>query len=308
MSSESSILHEHVPMLRDALRRSLDPRLQQAAAFGHIEYLVEEKITQNTLDIYEFMGNARATRAGAPNGTNPFRKLREFFLPFLNKVLLRASVRTAACSNTIHLDPVAGTIVHIDWGIVPSNQSSNYSAEDPSTWLNMHLEWPKTIEEDSSYRNWLMELFPELDGFFDTSYFETNHSLYQCTVEDSLLEHALFRGIPPALFGKQDLNEALQSASQECFGHAEAKWFHVNVHDNLQRVVEQFGRYDFAYPLEPLFLLINHHRAREGGTTYAGIGSADREWCFLIQDGLHLVICGPQRFVALVLSKLRLPT
>ena len=91
-----------------------------------------------------------------------------------------------------------------------------------------------------------------------------------------------------------------------CFGHDNAKWFHVNVHDGIVRVVEKIGRYDYDYPLVPIYIFLNYHQADEGGPTYAGLVSSQREWLLLFADGLHISVHSNQTFVDSVVAKLTL--
>ncbi len=168
--------------------------------------------------------------------------------------------------------------------------------------MNMNLEWFNTIEDDVSYRQWLEStLFPE---FFEESVFEESRTLYRVDLVDSLLQHAIYRGVPTAGFQKAELNIAVRDSSEHTFGHHQTKWFHVNVHDNLARVVERFGRYDYDWPLVPIYIILEYHQAMEGGTTYAGLASANREWVLLFTDQTCITVHGPKSFVEAVCSTL----
>jgi hypothetical protein len=291
------ILTEYVPLLREALMAHAEPKVRQVGAEGEIEFLVEYDVSADELSILDQLIGAISANY-RPGTAHRLQSLVDALRPHLGKKLLRASMQCAARRHEIYVDPVARKIVHLLWGEVPHNQAPNFDPADRSTWLNMHLDWAKTVDDDPAYREWLEStLFPIPDEFFNPAAFEASRTLYSYKLQDSLLEDAVYRGIPRAPFQKTELNDAVRDASAELFGHIRAEWFHVNVHDNVARFVEKFGRYSFDYPLVPVYVLLVHHQALEGGTTYAGIASAEREWVLLFEDGFHISVHGPLRFV-----------
>ena len=171
--------------------------------------------------------------------------------------------------------------------------------------MNMNLDWPHSVERDTAYGRWLeSKLFPE---FFQHSIFEHMRTLYRVQLVDSLLQHAIYRGVPQATFQKSELNDAIRDLSQDLYNHHEAKWFHVNVHDNLVRVVERYGNYDFGWPLVPIYIMLEYHQAEEGGTTYSGIASANKEWVLLFTDETSITVHGASEFVDAVADRLNVP-
>ena len=169
--------------------------------------------------------------------------------------------------------------------------------------MNMRVEWPNTIERDASFTKWLESVVFRGDEF-DAQAFATSHTLYHVELQDTLLEDAVHLGVPAAGFTKLQLNDAIRRSSIECCGHDDTKWFHVNIHDGIVRVVEKFGRYDYDYPLVPLYIFLNYHHADEGGPTYAGLASAKKEWLLLFDCGLDISVHGGRNFVDSVVSQL----
>jgi hypothetical protein len=301
------IIDEHVPLLQRVLVADADPEIRQIGEHGEILYLVEHDVTQNELEILDQLIAFASSGKHAPSVAQARQSHRDALRPYVGMKLLKAGMACAARQHEIYIDPARSTIVDFIWGALSCNQAANFDPSDPSTWLNMHHDWYRTIEDDVVFREWLEStLFPSPNEFFDDASFEASRTLYEVKLQDSLLEHAVYQGIEPAVFQKDELNAAIRDVSLELFGHCEAKWIHVNVHDNVARSVEMFGRYSFDYPLAPVYVLLIHHQAEEGGTTYAGVASANREWVLLFEDGLHISVHGPKSFVDRVCESLRL--
>ena len=278
------VAEEHVPLMRRALAASTDPCLVELGKDGRIKYLVVDDVTELTVEIYDVLIEPLSSENRPPNAEVPLQKLRDAIQPYVGKQLLRAGIALPGREYEIHVDPVTETVLHF------------YV-------FAMGFDWPDSIEEEPAYHQWLESvLFRE--EFFDETIFEASQTLYEVQLHRSLLEDAIYRGIEPARFQKADLNAAVRDASSEFYGHHETKWFHVNVHDNLAREVEQFGKYSFDFPLEPIYNMLEHHQAMEGGTTYAGLASAHREWVLLFEDVLHISVHGERRFVERVVESL----
>lgn len=172
--------------------------------------------------------------------------------------------------------------------------------------MNMNLTWPQSVLQDAQTTAWLeQQLFPE---FFDHTVFEASASLFRFQIEDSLLEDALYRGVPQTGFQKAQLNDAVNQAAIRTCGTSDALWFHVNIHDNLVRQVERFGRYDFDWPLVPIYIMLIYQQAAEGGTTYAGLLGADRSWVLLFADQTSISVHGKPSFVNDVCQTLNMET
>jgi hypothetical protein len=173
-----------------------------------------------------------------------------------------------------------------------------------STDENMDLGWYKTEVVDPFFRRWL-ENVPFPRRYFEPAAFPAHQSLYRVESKaSSLLEAVVHRGIPSAGFSESDLSSAVSAACDELGEAHDAWWFHVNVHDGVARVVERFGHYNWAQPLLPIYILLNHHTAKEGGTTYAGLVSPQRKWMLLFEDGMSISIHGTQQFVNAVSRRL----
>ena len=305
--SQTAILIEHIPLVRRVLATSSDGIVRDMGTHGEFLYLVEYEVAQEDLDVQDQLIAIMSSKGYAQAAVQAWRRHCDALQPYLGRKLLKAAIQFAARRHEIFIEPDSGTIVDLIRGEVPPNQAANFDPSDRSTWLNMHLEWFKTIEEDPAYREWLEStLFPPPTEFFDAEVFEASRMLYDVRLQDSLLEDAVYRGIPSAGFQKAELNTAVRDAASELFSHCEAKWFHVNVHDNVARFVEKFGHYSFDYPLVPIYILLIYHQAEEGGTTYAGVASATREWVLLFEDGLHISVHGPKAFVDRVVESLGL--
>lgn len=282
---QQPVAQQHVPLVRQVLVTNVEPLLNEFGKNWEFIYLVEENVTQADLDIYNQLIKA------APHA-NGLQKQIDALQPYVGKLLLKAKMRLPGRQYEFFIEPVDETVVHF---VVHQN--------DPS--INMNLEWPYTIEDDPEYQDWLESVLFR-DHFFDESIFESSQTLYRVDLQDSLLEDAIYRGIRPAPFQKRELNDAVRDTSLSLYGHAATKWFHVNVHDNLARVVEQFGRYSYRSPLVPIYVFLQDHQAKEGGTTYAGLASARREWVVLFEDYLHISVHGERRFVESILESLDL--
>jgi hypothetical protein len=169
--------------------------------------------------------------------------------------------------------------------------------------MNMNLDWPKSIEQNPSFQKWLETKVFARDEF-NPKLFTASRLLYRYELQESLLEDVVHRGVPAAGFSKAQLSEAIQQSAVQCYGNDVAKWFHVNIHDGIVRVVERIGRYDYDYPLIPLYALLRYHEADEGGPTYAGLVSAEKKWLVLFDSGLEISVHGDQEFVDSVVEKL----
>lgn len=169
---------------------------------------------------------------------------------------------------------------------------------------NMDLRWYKTEQVDNDFKHWLEQVvFP--DDCFREAAFESGASLYHFDLNRSLLEQVVHYGVPSAGFTEAQLNAAIREACNEVEQSEDVWWFHVNVHDGIVRVVEKFGRYNYSYPLVPIYILLNHHQAEQGGTTYAGLVSPHRSWMLLFDCGNSISVHGSHAFVRTVVRKVR---
>lgn len=170
--------------------------------------------------------------------------------------------------------------------------------------VNMCRNWKDTEIKDPDFRAWLYDIFPEHTHYnLNTDIFEANQSLYHFDLYRSLLVQALHYGFPSAGFSEAQLSQAIMEACKEAGLPIDAWWFHVTVPDGCYRIVERFGRYNYAYPLMPIYILLEHHPAIEGGPTYAGLVSPDRSWLLLFDSGESISVHGPQVFVDAVVRR-----
>jgi hypothetical protein len=164
---------------------------------------------------------------------------------------------------------------------------------------SMKVRWPKTVLKDTEeIYIWIeRNLFPE--DFLRLSVFGAWQELYRCSFPTDLLELVVFGRPQPASFSKADLNDAIMGACRTCGYDTSAYWWSVNVHDNIVRVVERVGIYDFANPLEPLLLQIAANPAAQGGHCYAGLLDSGRRWSLTIEesgDEFAISVQGPPEF------------
>lgn len=175
--------------------------------------------------------------------------------------------------------------------------------------VNTRSNWMDTELKDKNFEDWLRnDIFPMIDlglhGYsLNTKAFEASQSLYYFDLYRSLLVQALHYGFPAAGFSEAQLSLAILEACKESGLPIDAWWFHVNIHDNSYRVVERYGRYNYAYPLAPIYTLLEHHQAIEGGATYAGLASPDGTWLLLFDSGTSISVHGPQAFVDAVVRQ-----
>lgn len=175
--------------------------------------------------------------------------------------------------------------------------------------VNMRRNWMGTEFKDKNFEDWLRnDVFPMinlgLNGYFlNTKIFEANQQLYYFDLYRSLLVQALHYGFPAAGFSEAQLSLAIMETCKEVGLPIDAWWFHVNIHDGSYLVVERYGRYNYAYPLMPIYNLLEHHQAIEGGSTYAGLASPDHSWILFFDSGTSISVHGPQAFVDAVVRR-----
>ena len=82
-----------------------------------------------------------------------------------------------------------------------------------------------------------------------------------------------------------------------------ARWFQVNVHDNLASELERSGDYPYPLgeigpPLMHLYRLLEEHPAMEGGTSYVGLLGYGRDWLLLLEleNDFSIAVYGPEVF------------
>lgn len=175
--------------------------------------------------------------------------------------------------------------------------------------VDMRRYWQDSALKDEHFEAWLMnDLFPTIDlglhGYFlNTDIFEANQTLYYFELYRNLLVQAVHYGVPAAGFSEEQLSLAIMEACKEVGLPIDAWWYHVNIHDGSYRVVEQYGHYNYAYALMPIYTLLEYCQAIEGGSTYAGLASPDGTWVLHFDSGTSISVHGPQAFVDAVVRR-----
>ncbi len=284
------IAEEHVPVVRRALAASDERVLQALGQPGTIDYLVDEKIIESAVTVYDSL--IAAERAGMCRifAVERMQRLRDALAPFVGQRLLRTAMWHAGSSYGIYIDPVSERIVH--WS---ATESPNPSGTEND---RMPIRWPTTVlERTSEPYAWIeTNLFPH--EFLEPRAFETAEVLYRCELSWNLLELVVFGRPQPAPFSQADLNAAILDACRASGFEPAAYWWSVNVHDGCFRVVEQVGTYSFRDPLEPLFIQLAGNPAKEGGVSYAGLLDREYRWALSLASGnqFFIRVHGPASF------------
>lgn len=292
------IAEEHVPLLRRVLAASDPWELHALGQHGTIDYLVDEKITEGDVTVYDSLIAAELAGMRRMFAVERMQKLRDALAPFIGKRLLRVGMWHAGWSYGIYIDPISERLVH--WSGIESPNPSGTEND------RMPIRWPATVLERTSepYAWFEANLFPE--DFLESRAFEAAEELYRCDLPWELLEHLVFGRPHPAPFSKAELNAAVMEACRAGGYEPAAYWWTVNVHDGCWRVVERVGTYSFRDPLEPLFIQLAANPAKEGGTSYGGLLDRGYRWALSLMKANVFVISvhGPAAFCRQVAAAL----
>ena len=148
------------------------------------------------------------------------------------------------------------------------------------------------------------QLFPE--EFLREEYFESTVTLFSVEIKRPLIETLVHHSTPRFDVSKQQVSQCLLETCQELSLIAGAYWFHVNVHDNVARVVEGVGVYSYRQLLFPLYERLEYSPAEQGGTSYVGLLGKQKDWLLLIEleNKLNIVVYGSTAFCQRIKQKI----
>src|SRR5688572_24887195 len=136
------ISEEHVPLLRRVLAASDQHELRALGQHGTIDYLMDEKITEGEVTVYDSLIAAELAGMRRMSAVERMQKLRDALAPFVGQRLLRIAMWHAGWSYGIYIDPVSERIVR--WS---ATESPNPSGTEND---RMPIRWPTTVLERTS--------------------------------------------------------------------------------------------------------------------------------------------------------------
>lgn len=147
--NDHPILDEYVPFVRRVLSECNDSKLSAAGREGRIKFLVEEEVTQETLEIYDVLIESLRSDNRPPNAEVPMQQLRDALAPYVGETLLKTMLRMPGRAYEIYVNPRTVSVVQV--AEIPD-------AVENASPINMHLEWFETVEDDPQYRSWLEKM------------------------------------------------------------------------------------------------------------------------------------------------------
>lgn len=279
--STGPIAEEYVPVVRRALAGRDELDLRELGQQGQIDYLVEDDITQASVDVWEMLIAAEQAGMQRQYAVERMEKLRDAIQPYVGSRLLRAAMWNSGTHYHFYVDPVSETVVHF----------SSSEAPNPSGTENdrMSVRWPHTVLKDreSEPYTWIASnLFP--NESLERAAFAATEVLYRCELPWDLLEFVVFGRPQPARFNQTELNAAIMKACEAEGYEPAAYWWRVTVLDGCVRNVDTVGTYSFRDPLEPLFIQLSNNPPES--ESYAGLLDRGYRWALSLTTGGEFVI------------------
>jgi len=137
--TDERVLIEFVPLLRRLLAGSERPDVARVGSLGEIAYLVEQRVEQAELDIYDVL-IADCSKDYRAVGAARMQELRDALEPYVGKALLRAGMQYASHQYTIYINPDRESIVHLVGFGQPSPEDppQDASPSDQARWIFDH--------------------------------------------------------------------------------------------------------------------------------------------------------------------------